>query len=177
MNSDHLKLKLTVADVTNILQITKVHKEMDVVNDLTCINHSTMHEEDVIISKQLENITEMTSAQLKLKMKVDDVANILQITKVNKEMDIVNNLTCITHSTMNEDDVVISKRKTNSHLPNNEKIRDSTGDINVKVIDENITEIDQPYRKIENIISQSNVSENDTHINISCTVAYFFIVR
>ena len=52
-----------------------------------------------------------------------------------------------------------------SHLPNNEKICDSKENINVKVIDENINENDQPYRKIENINSQSNVSKNYTPID------------
>ena len=52
-----------------------------------------------------------------------------------------------------------------SHLPNNEKICDSKENINVKVIDENINENDQPYRKIENTNGQSNVSENDTPID------------
>ena len=45
------------------------------------------------------------------------------------------------------------------------KICDSKENINVKVIDENIKENDQPYRKIENINSQSNVSKNDTPID------------
>ena len=52
-----------------------------------------------------------------------------------------------------------------SYLPNNEKICDSKENINVKVIDENIKENDQPYRKIENIKSQYNVSKNDTPID------------
>ena len=112
-----------VADVDNILQIIKVNKEMDIVTYLNCINNSNMNIEDIVISKQLENTIENNFNNLKSKMEAAVVHNILQITKVNKEMDIVNDVNCIKYSKMNEEDVVISKQLENTREMNSEHLQ------------------------------------------------------
>merc|ERR1712238_588195 len=92
MNSEHLKSKVEVDRVENILKITKGNKEMDIVTDLDSIKDPKMNEEDGVTLKPLEATTEMNSEHLKSKVEVDRVENILKITKGNKEMDIVTDL-------------------------------------------------------------------------------------
>merc|ERR1712238_602697 len=92
MNSEHLKSKVEVDRVENILKITKGNKEMDIVTDLDSIKNPKMNEEDGVTLKPLEATTEMNSEHLKSKVEVDRVENILKITKGNKEMDIVTDL-------------------------------------------------------------------------------------
>merc|ERR1712238_250437 len=132
INSEHLKSKVEINHVDNILTITKENNnltedhsknttvisssrdsidagEMEIVTDLDSIKNPKMNEEDGVISKPLEATTEMNSEHLKSKVEVDDVESILKITKGNKEMDIVTDLDSIKDPKMNEEDGVTLK--------------------------------------------------------------------
>jgi len=61
MNPEHLKSKVEVDRVENILKITKGNKEMDIVTDLDSIKNPKMNEEDGVILKPLEATTEINS--------------------------------------------------------------------------------------------------------------------
>merc|ERR1712238_469425 len=132
INSEHLKSKVEINHVDNILTITKENNnlrddhsknttvisssrdsidagEMEIVTDLDSIKNPKMNEEDGVISKPLEATTETNSEHLKSKVEVDDVESILKITKENKEMDIVTDLDSIKNPKMNEEDGVTLK--------------------------------------------------------------------
>ena len=132
MISEHLNSKVKVDDVENILNPTKENnnfleerrknttvisssrnsidtEDMDIVNDSDSVKNPKMNEEAGVISRSLEATTEMISEHLKSKVEFNHVANILKITRENKEMNIVNDSDSIKNPKMNEEDGVISK--------------------------------------------------------------------